>query len=69
MLSMELELSMVQYLPIAAFGDFPAAFAAVYVVGGIAAVAIGLMAVKKGKAINLENLRAENLKEDPEEKS
>jgi hypothetical protein len=66
---MELGLSMVQYLPLAAFGDLPTTFVAVYAVGGIAAVAIGLMAVKKAKAINLENLRAENLKEDPEEKS
>jgi hypothetical protein len=53
-----------QLLPIAAYGTFPAAFTAVYVVGAIVAIGLGIFAVKKANAISLDNLRAKNLQED-----
>jgi hypothetical protein len=45
---------------IAAVGDFPAAFAAVYVLGGIAAFGIGFMAIKKAREVNAANFEQED---------
>jgi hypothetical protein len=51
--------------PLATVGDFPAAFAAVYVLGAIAAFGIGFHALKKAREVNAENF--EDLSPDPQD--
>ncbi|MBE9029645.1 hypothetical protein IQ266_07875 [filamentous cyanobacterium LEGE 11480] len=43
--------------PLAAAGSFPAAFAAVYVLGAIAAFVIGFAALKKARSVNAERIQ------------
>jgi hypothetical protein len=45
---------------IAAVGDFPMAFAAVYGLGAIAALGIGFLALKKAREVNATNLEQED---------
>lgn len=45
---------------LAVVGDFPAAFAAVYVVGAIAAFGIGFMALKKAREVNAETMQQDD---------
>jgi hypothetical protein len=47
-----------------ATGNFPWAFTAVYVLGGAAAVVIGISAVKRAREVNIEQMQ----KEDSEDK-
>ncbi len=49
---------------IAVAGSFPAAFAAVYVVGAIAAFGIGFYAVKKAREVNNANFEQEDARPD-----
>ncbi|MFM2429698.1 MAG: hypothetical protein RLZZ511_911 [Cyanobacteriota bacterium] len=45
-------------------GSFPAAFAAVYVLGGIAAAAIGVLALKKAREVNAASVEQRDDRDD-----
>jgi hypothetical protein len=45
-------------------GSFPAAFAAVYVLGGIAAAAIGFLALKKAREVNAASVDQREVRDD-----
>lgn len=49
---------------LAAAGSFPMAFAAVYVLGAIAAFSIGFMALQKAREVNAEALRQSDEAQD-----
>jgi hypothetical protein len=49
-----------------AAGTFPAAFTAVYVFGAIAAFAIGVLALKKAREVNIKSFEPPSV--DPEDR-
>ncbi len=48
--------------------NFPWAFTAVYILGAVAAVVIGVSAVKRAREVNIEQMKKEDEQEDAQKK-